>query len=295
MAEKRKLGEMLLEAGLINESQLRRALSDQRQWRRPLGVTLIAMGFVREAELMSVLSDQLSYPTADLEAKIVAPEVIALVPYESASKHHCLPLAAQDKGPAKELYLAMIDPTDLAVIDDIGFRTGHEIRPVLVGDQQIEDAILRSYRTGDPHGVLKQVTLDDIEDPGTEKRAARLAAVESESFPGPALELASEPSVSPRTAPADEPELMLTEKVSAPTDAVCGSSPERVSPRTAPADEREPVSTEKMSAPTDAIYGSSPESQRWVLQALVQLLISEDVIDPDKLFKMVKSIAGERD
>ena len=55
MAEKRKLGELLLEAGLINEFQLRKALSDQRQWRRPLGTTLIDMGFVSEADLMRVL------------------------------------------------------------------------------------------------------------------------------------------------------------------------------------------------------------------------------------------------
>ena len=259
MAEKRKLGEMLLEAGLINEFQLRTALSDQRQWRRPLGVTLIKMGFVREAELMRVLSDQLSFLTADLDAKIVPPEVIALVPYESASKHHCLPLAAQRKGSVRELYLAMIDPTDLAVIDEIGFRTGHEIRPVLVGDQQIEEAIVRSYRTGDPHDILKLVTLDDIEDPGA---TAQPAAAEREPFPGPRLQLASEPSVSPLAAPAKEPELVLTERMATPTDAFCGSS---------------------------------PESQRCVLQALVHLLISEGVIDPDKLSKTIKSIAGDKD
>jgi hypothetical protein len=64
-----------------------------------------------------------------------------------------------------ELYLAMSDPTDLAALDDIGFCTGHEIRPVLVGDQQIEEAIQRSYRTGDAHGIMKQITFDDIENP----------------------------------------------------------------------------------------------------------------------------------
>ncbi len=50
-----------------------------------------------------------------------------------------------------------------------------------------------------------------------------------------------------------------------------------------------------MATPTDAFCGSSPESQRCVLQALVQLLISEEVIDPDKLFKTIKSIAGDSD
>ncbi len=262
MAEKRKLGEMLLEAGLINEFQLRRALSDQRQWRRPLGVTLISMGFLSEADLISVLSDQLCYPAADLDLKIVAPEVIELVPYEVATKHHCLPLAVQRKGSVTELYLAILDPTDLAVIDEIGFRTGHEVCPVLVGDQQIDEAIQRSYRTGDIHGILKEVTLDDIEDPGAPKRRARPAAAEPEPVPGPTLELESEPSVSQPSAPVDEPELVLTEG---------------------------------MSALTDAFSASSPDSQRYVLQALVQLLISQNVIDPDELFKTIKSVAGQRD
>ncbi len=262
MTEKRKLGEMLLEAGLINEFQLRKALSDQRQWRRPLGVTLISMGFVSEADLMLVLSDQLCYPVADLDAKIVEPEVIELVPYEVATEHHCLPLAVQCKRSNRELYLGMCDPTDLAVIDDIGFRTGHEVHPVLVGDQQLEEAIQRSYRTGDVHGILKQVTVDDIEAPGTARRRARPAAGEPETVTGQTLELESEPNVSQPPAPVDTPGLVLTER---------------------------------MSALTDAFSPSSPESQRYVLQALVQLLISENVINPDKLFKTIKSVAGQRD
>ncbi len=260
MAEKRKLGELLLEAGLINELQLGIALSEQRQWRRSLGSTLINMGFVSEADLMRVLSDQLCYPVADLDAKIVEPEVIELVPYEVATEHHCLPLAVQPKGAITELYLARFDPTDLAVIDDIGFRTGHEVRPVLVGEQQLEGAIQRSYRTGDVHGILKRVTLDDIEDPGAPRRRAQPAAAEPEPVRGPTLE--SEPSDSQLPAPVDEPEVVLTERVT---------------------------------AATDAFSASSPESQRYLLQALVQLLISEDVIDPDKLVKSIKSIAGEKD
>jgi type IV pilus assembly protein PilB len=257
MAEKRKLGEMLLEAKLITEFQLHSALGQQRQWRRPLGITLINMGLVSESDLMRVLSDQLGCPVADLDAKIVASEVLELVPYESATEHHCLPLTVQRKGSVRELYLAMCDPTDLAVIDEIRFRTGHEIHPVLVGDRQIEEAIVRSYRTGDVHGILKEVDLDDIEDPGAPKRPARPAAVGPEPVMGPTLDLESEPSVSQ----VDEAELVLTER---------------------------------MSAPTDALSASSPESQRYILQALVQLLISEGVIDKDKLFKTIESIAGER-
>ena len=286
MAEKRKLGEMLVEAGLIDEIQLRTALSDQRQWRRPLGITLVSLGFVSEAEVMRILSDQLSCPVADLDVKIVAPEVIELVPYEIATRHHCLPLTAQRKGSVMELYLAMSDPTDLAVIDDIRFRTGHAVRPVLVGDQQIEEAIQRSYRTGDEHGILKQVTLDDIEDPGSPRRHARPTAAEPEPVPRRALELESEPVTQPalelESEPVTQPALELESEPGASQPLV-------------PPDEPEFVLTERTSASRDASFASTPESQRYVLQALVQLLISEGVIDPGRLRQTIKSIAGKKD
>ena len=273
MGEKRKLGDMLIEAGLIDDFQLRRALSDQRQWRRPLGVTLVCLGMVEETEMTRVLSQQLRCHVVDLERKIASPEVVALLPYDVACRHHCLPLAVEKKGSIGDLYLGMFDPTDLNVIDEVSFRTGLKVRPVLVGDEQLQEAIQRSYRTGDPHGILTQITPEDIEDPDTAKHNARPAVAKPVPEPVPRTlapeseprrELKSKPGASQPLAPAGEPELVLTEGVPAP-------------------------------APMGAFSMNSPESRRYVLQALVQLLISQDVIDPDELFKTIKSIAGERD
>ncbi len=160
--KKLKLGDMLIEAGLINEFQLRSALSDQRQWRRPLGVTLVSLGIVEEAELTQVLSQQLGCDVIDLDGKIVAPDVVKLVSYELATQHHCLPLAVKTAGPVSELYLGMFDPTDLNVIDNVSFRTGLRVRAVLVGDHQLSEAIDRSYRKGDVYNRLHQITPEDI-------------------------------------------------------------------------------------------------------------------------------------
>jgi hypothetical protein len=253
MAARRKLGDLLLEAGLINDFQLRAALSDQEQWQRPLGVTLIHLGFVDEAEVTRVLSQQLRCPVVDLEGKVVAPDVIELLPYEVAREHHCLPLAVQRKGSSQELYLGMSDPTDLAVVDDVAFRTGLEVRPVLVGDTQLEDATHRNYRTVDIHDGMKQITPDDIGEPGTATNVTRpeVAAPQPEA-----------PQQEGPFAPADEHEFPLTNGVKA--------------------------------FPGD-VAAQSPTSQGYLLQALIQLLISRELIDPNELLSRVESIRGDRE
>jgi len=268
MAEKLRIGDMLLAAGLINDFQLRRALSDQRQWRRPLGVTLTRMGFVSETDLMRVLSEQLHCLVADLDTKIAAPEVVQLVPYQTATKHHCLPLVVQRSDSGMELFVAMSDPSDLAALDDLGFCTGHKIRPVLVGDQQIDEAIQRSYRTGDPHGVMKQITLRDIETPGAPARPAEPEKTAT------AVELQLERPATEAPPVISESEVVLTETM-----------PERAATMPVPTETPEPK---------DTIPASSPESHPYLLQALVQLLINEGMVDPNKLREMLRSITQKR-
>ena len=262
MSKKRKVGDMLLEAGLIDEFQLKTALHQQKQWGRPLGVTLVEMGFVCEPEVTRVLSEQLHLRIIDLDAKIVAPEVAELVPQEIASKEHCMPLAVQGEGSTKDLYVGMSDPTNLGAVDDIGFRTGYKICPVLVGDQQLEKLIDRSYRVGNIHNRWTQITPEDIREPGTGTRGPRC-----EADPQPL-----EPRDQPPVAPADEPELVLT----------------------APADEPQDSFMNRMQTLTDAISARNPESQGCALQALIQLLISRGMIDSDELLRAIETIAAAR-
>ena len=273
MSKKRKVGEMLLEAGLIDEFQLKTALNQQKQWGRPLGVTLVEMGFVCEPEVTRVLSEQLHLRIIDLDAKIVAPEVVELVPQEIASKEHCMPLAVQGEGSTKDLYVGMSDPTNLGAVDDIGFRTGYKICPVLVGDQQLETLIDRSYRVGNIHNRWTQITPEDIRGPGTGTREPRC---EADAQP-------LEPREQPPVAPADEPELVLT----APAD-----EPEPL--LTTSADEPQDSFMNRMQTLTDAISARNPESQGCALQALIQLLISRGMIDSDELLRAIETIAAAR-
>ena len=145
MQARPRLGEILLAAGIIDQMQLDAALGEQSRWGRRLGVTLIKMGFVEEGHLVRALAKQLGMPVASLAGKKIPAEVIALVPARVASEHGVIPLFTKQEGRTGELYLGMEDPSDLAVLDDLSFRTGMEIHPVMVGPSELGEAIDRYY------------------------------------------------------------------------------------------------------------------------------------------------------
>lgn len=146
MGKEIKIGEILVAAGVIDEKQLAAALGEQVRWGRRLGVTLIKMGMVEEIDFVRALAKQLDLPIASLAGKRISDDVIALVPLEVASEHSVIPLfVKQREGRTKQLYLGMEDPSDLAVLDDLSFRTGMEIITVLVGPSEIGEGIDRYY------------------------------------------------------------------------------------------------------------------------------------------------------
>lgn len=145
MAERPKLGELLVSAGAITEAQLRAALLEQRKWGKPLGMTLVAMNYLDEETLVRTLARQLGLQVAWLRGKRIAPEVLEMVPAELASKHRCLPLTVRDEPGGSVLYVAMQDPADLEAIDDVTFRAGCKVKPVLAAPTELEDALRHQY------------------------------------------------------------------------------------------------------------------------------------------------------
>lgn len=141
---RRKLGEMLLEAGVIDEAQLRSALADQRRWGRTLGRTLVEMRLITEEALVGVLAQQFGVPSIDLERYDIPPRVLELVPAELARASRVLPFGQT----GRFLDVAMADPQNLGVIDELRIRTQLNIRPYLCGPQQIERTLARYYGDG---------------------------------------------------------------------------------------------------------------------------------------------------
>jgi hypothetical protein len=146
---KKRLGEVLLERGLIDVDQLHEALAHQRQWGMRLGAALVARGFVAEGTLTHVLSEVLGFPMVDLARVVVDPEALALVSRQTCEDEDVLPLAlkAQPNG-RRLLLLAMADPMNATVVDEIGFTTDCIVKPAIAQISSIEQAIRRYY-----HGV----------------------------------------------------------------------------------------------------------------------------------------------
>jgi len=144
---KPKIGELLVQAGVIDEAQLKSALGEQRQWGRPLGATLVRMGMIEEDALINVLAHQLKLPVVKLSGKRVTPEVLARIPVDLAEKHRCVPLLVNDEGGQQVLYLGMENPVDLEALDEISFRLGEKVKPVLVAPSELDDALQRHYHS----------------------------------------------------------------------------------------------------------------------------------------------------
>lgn len=141
MAEMKKLGDMLKEAGLIDDFQLQSALSHQRNWGGKLGNILIELEFVREEDIARVVAEKLKIPYINLFEPEVPETIFKLVKAEVAKKYHVMP-AAKEKG---SLVLAMSDPLDIEAMDEIRFITGLSIKPALAMKSEIRDAISKYY------------------------------------------------------------------------------------------------------------------------------------------------------
>jgi type II secretory ATPase GspE/PulE/Tfp pilus assembly ATPase PilB-like protein len=141
MAERKKLGEMLMEAGFIDNVQLQSALAHQVQWGMRLGSALIEMKFISERDLASFLEQQLNTQCVAIMTKELGPDVINAIDADLAKKYAIFPLDVKDK----TLVVATADPLDLQMLDELGFRIGMRITPKLALESEINRAIRYYY------------------------------------------------------------------------------------------------------------------------------------------------------
>ncbi|HTP64984.1 MAG TPA: hypothetical protein VMJ66_06300 [Geobacteraceae bacterium] len=137
-----KLGEMLVEAGLLTQGQLDVALKNQVMFGGRLGTNLIEIGFLDEEHLARFLSKKLELPCATSEQLMsIPPDIAQLIPKEVADKYKVVPLGRE----RKRLTLAMLDPADLSVIDAISFITGFYISPLIAPELRLVESLEKLY------------------------------------------------------------------------------------------------------------------------------------------------------
>ncbi|MFN2463425.1 MAG: GspE/PulE family protein [Candidatus Dormibacteria bacterium] len=136
-----RLGDILLEKGLIDAEQLATAVAAQAQSGLPLGEILVSLDFLDEEFLVGTLSEKFVSPIADLARAPIDPEVARLVPEEYARRKMILPMRLVDN----RLQVAMRDPNDLTLLKDLRVITGHPLDPQLAGRGELLAAIGRAY------------------------------------------------------------------------------------------------------------------------------------------------------
>jgi len=137
----KKLGEILIEAGTITPDKLDLALREQSQTGEKLGTIFQRLGICSEKEIAKVLAGQAGVACVDLSYVQVDVDQLELVDRDYAEKFSLLPI--QRKG--STLQVAMANPLDLAIIDELGRKTGKYIEVVHAPDSEIQDALVRYY------------------------------------------------------------------------------------------------------------------------------------------------------
>ena len=136
-----KIGEILVETGLIDEMQLVAALGEQKQWGGRLCSIIVNMGFADEESISAALGKQLKQKCISFDDIEIPPDILKRVSLETARKYNIIPVGLKNN----VLIIAISDPLDLNLIDELSFRLGLMIKPVLAIDSSIKKAISRFY------------------------------------------------------------------------------------------------------------------------------------------------------
>jgi len=141
----RRLGEILIDEGVITKDQLNIALTEQKKAHQPLGKLLVGLGFATESIMRSALGEALEQDSVDLSRVVPDPDAIKMINSDTARKHKVIPL---NFDPVKStLTIAMSDTFNLFSLDRIRIQIGQHIElvPVLAGEVEISNAVDQFY------------------------------------------------------------------------------------------------------------------------------------------------------
>ena len=154
--KKLRLGDVLVNSGVISEADLEKGLSRQKGTGRKLGEVLVDEGLASEDNIARALSSQLHYDMIELQNIEIDPEVLKLVPANVLKKYKVLPFEfSQD---TMMLRVAMADPMDMAAMDDINIITNMQVEPVVATTSSVMLAIDRYYGQADMNSALEEYT-----------------------------------------------------------------------------------------------------------------------------------------
>ncbi|RED61706.1 GspE/PulE family protein [Cohnella lupini] len=138
---KKRLGDLLVDSGIISDDELKQALNEQRQSKQKLGDLLISQGYITEQQLIEVLEFQLGIPHVSLFKYQIDPTIAHIIPESLAKRYLAIPIK-KDGG---KLLVAMADPLDYFAIEELRMTTGFRIEPAISSKEELQRAIARHY------------------------------------------------------------------------------------------------------------------------------------------------------
>lgn len=167
MAEQRRklrLGELMIQQGLISQDQLRIALIEQEQNNIPLGRQLVRLGFVSESMVRDLVAHTIGQESIDLTTVVADVDALGMVPEDFSRRYHLLPVAYEDA--TKTMIVAMADMFNVVALDQLRAMLGGQIqlKPVLAAEAQLEEHIDQFYGYElSVDGILREIETGEID------------------------------------------------------------------------------------------------------------------------------------
>ncbi len=138
---RKKLGELLVDAGIVSMEECAKALLEQGGSKKRLGELLVEKRICSELDIATALSNQLGFERVDLKVMPIEPAAVEIIPEKVARKHLIVPVSVDDK----DLYVAMHDPYSYEALEDAQFASGYRIKPYICTKSDIVWAIKKHY------------------------------------------------------------------------------------------------------------------------------------------------------
>ncbi len=187
-AAERRVIKRLLAEDLIGAPDLEKARGERRQSGMSIGYCLVALDLLEENDLTRIAGQELRVPAIDLRQVTVDPKILGLLPADFATKHLVLPLRRS----GRTLTVAMADPTDLNIVDDLKFITRFDIEPVVAGEYTLRKYLEKHYqasqaRLGELLSELEEQDIELLED--KEEQEINDAALRAQVDDAPVVKL----------------------------------------------------------------------------------------------------------
>jgi type IV pilus assembly protein PilB len=151
--QRKRISDILMEAGLITQHQLDHALMLQKSKNKRIGKILVELGYVTETQIAEALAKQLSLPFVDCSSRRLTHELKSLLPKEIVEKKLVLPLEVE----GRTLMLAMADPLDYETIGEVTFMTDLNVKHAVACESNLVEAIEKNYAEENVWDLLKNM------------------------------------------------------------------------------------------------------------------------------------------